>query len=116
MVLVAMMAAAGLALRQLGRLDVNPHPISQLDDLLLFACLPSFFIYGIASLVPALAYSNYTSLVITILQVIIILIAYAQFSKSDANYEYATFNSGVSSDSANAFNNRRFATVQQQSD
>jgi hypothetical protein len=69
LVLVVMMATAGLALRQLGRLDINPYPISQLDDLLLFACLPSFFIYGISSLVPAMAYFNYISIIITILQV-----------------------------------------------
>jgi hypothetical protein len=68
-----MMATAGLALRQLGRLDVNPYPISQLDDLLLFACLPSFFIYGISSLVPAMAYSNYISIII--ISIILILIS-----------------------------------------
>jgi hypothetical protein len=30
---------------QITLLDVNPHPISFLDDLLLFICLPSFFLY-----------------------------------------------------------------------
>ena len=27
------------------KLDVNPHPISFLDDLLLLICLPAFFLY-----------------------------------------------------------------------
>ena len=27
------------------KLDLNPHPISLLDDLLLLICLPAFFIY-----------------------------------------------------------------------
>lgn len=33
------------------QLDVNPNPISFLDDLLLFVCLPSFFLYGILSVI-----------------------------------------------------------------
>ena len=31
--------------------DVNPNPISFLDDLLLIICLPAFFLFGILSLV-----------------------------------------------------------------
>ena len=30
-------------------LEVNPHPISLLDDMLLFFCMPAFFLYGIVS-------------------------------------------------------------------
>ena len=30
---------------QIAGLEVNPHPISMLDDLLLFLCIPSFFLY-----------------------------------------------------------------------
>jgi hypothetical protein len=33
-------------------LDVNPHPISFLDDFLLFVCLPSFFVYGFINIMP----------------------------------------------------------------
>ena len=33
-------------------LEVNPHPISLLDDMLLFFCLPAFFFYGIVSMGP----------------------------------------------------------------
>ena len=43
-----------LAYYKLARLDINIHPISFLDDLLLFICMPAFFLYGILILVPAL--------------------------------------------------------------
>jgi len=33
-------------------LEVNPHPISLLDDMLLFFCMPAFFLYGIVSMGP----------------------------------------------------------------
>ena len=35
-------------------LDVNPNPISQLDDMLLIVCLPSFFLFSILQFVAAL--------------------------------------------------------------
>ena len=37
--------------------DINPHPISFLDDSLLFFCLPSFFLYGFICLGPSIAYN-----------------------------------------------------------
>ena len=43
-----------LAYNKLARLDINSHPISFLDDLLLFVCMPAFFLYGILILAPAL--------------------------------------------------------------
>ncbi|KAF0307286.1 Proton channel OtopLc [Amphibalanus amphitrite] len=43
-----------LAYHQLMRLDINIHPISFLDDLLLFICMPAFFLYGILILAPTL--------------------------------------------------------------
>ena len=67
--LILMICAAGLACRQLAVLDINANPVSQLDDLLLFICIPSFFLYGIFSIVPAMAYSNYMALFVAILQV-----------------------------------------------
>ena len=33
--------------------DINPHPISFLDDLLLFFCIPSFFLYAYVCLGPS---------------------------------------------------------------
>lgn len=70
--LVLMICAAGLACRQLASLDINANAVSQLDDLLLFICIPSFFLYGIFSIVPAMVYSNYMALVVAILQVTLI--------------------------------------------
>ena len=38
--------------RQISKLEVNPHPISFLDDLLLFVCIPSFFLYALINIMP----------------------------------------------------------------
>ena len=35
-------------------LDVNPNPISFLDDTLLFVCLPAHFVFGFINVMPAL--------------------------------------------------------------
>nr|CAH0102219.1 unnamed protein product [Daphnia galeata] len=72
--LILMICAAGLACRQFAVLDINANPVSQLDDLLLFICIPSFFLYGIFSIVPAMAYSNYMALFVAILQVIQVIL------------------------------------------
>ena len=37
---------------KIAHLEVNPHPISMLDDLLLFICIPSFFLYTFFNLAP----------------------------------------------------------------
>ena len=37
---------------QIAHLEVNPHPISMLDDLLLFICIPSFFLYTFLKMAP----------------------------------------------------------------
>ena len=41
------------------RFDVNPNPISFLDDLLLFFCLPSFFLYAAICFAPLLLDSKF---------------------------------------------------------
>jgi hypothetical protein len=40
---------------KLSTLDVNPHPISFLDDLLLFICVPSYFLYAIVHIAPIIS-------------------------------------------------------------
>ena len=35
-------------------LDVNPNPISFLDDTLLFVCLPAHFVFGFVNIMPAI--------------------------------------------------------------
>jgi hypothetical protein len=67
--LLLMTAAVILAYRKLTQLDINSHPISLLDDLLLFFCIPAFFLYGIFSIVPAMLKNNGLSIAITLLQV-----------------------------------------------
>ncbi|XP_015593570.1 uncharacterized protein LOC107266975 isoform X2 [Cephus cinctus] len=51
--LTVMTLSAILAYRKIIRLDVNHHPISLLDDILLFIAIPAFFLYAIFSIVPA---------------------------------------------------------------
>ena len=46
-ILASMVMASVKVYHSIGQLDVNPNPISFLDDLLLVICLPSFFIYNI---------------------------------------------------------------------
>ena len=40
---------------KIAHLEVNPHPISMLDDLLLFICIPSFFLYTFFKIAPELS-------------------------------------------------------------
>ena len=40
------------------KLDLNPHPISLLDDLLLLICLPAFFIYCLLNCISGLSGYN----------------------------------------------------------
>jgi hypothetical protein len=67
--LLLMTVAVIFAYRKLTQLDVNSHPISLLDDLLLFICIPAFFLYGIFCIVPAILKNNGLSIAITLLQV-----------------------------------------------
>ena len=67
--LILMIITVLVAYRQITKLDVNMHPISLLDDLLLFFCLPSFFLYTIFTVVPAMAHQDYYAIVVCTLQV-----------------------------------------------
>ena len=40
------------------KLDLNPHPISLLDDLLLLICLPAFFIYCLLNCISGIGGHN----------------------------------------------------------
>ncbi|KDR08357.1 Otopetrin-3 [Zootermopsis nevadensis] len=72
--LLLMTVAVILAYRKLTQLDINNHPISLLDDLLLFICIPAFFLYGIFSIIPAMIKNNGLSIAVTLLQVIQVLL------------------------------------------
>ncbi|XP_044729577.1 proton channel OtopLc-like [Chrysoperla carnea] len=75
LILLILMTISGMAAyRQISKLDINPHPISLLDDLLLFICIPAFFLYAIFSIVPAVRAGNMINIVNIMLNVLQILV------------------------------------------
>lgn len=71
--LILMIITVLCAYRQITKLDVNMNPVSLLDDLLLFLCLPSFFLYTIFTVVPAIAHQDYYAIVVCTLQASLLL-------------------------------------------
>ncbi|XP_073998766.1 proton channel OtopLc-like [Rhodnius prolixus] len=59
---------------QITKLDVNRKAVSLLDDLLLFICIPAFFVQTILIITPAWYAENYVGLVTTVLQTVQVLI------------------------------------------
>lgn len=53
-----MLFAVVFAYNQTRKLDVNEHPVSLLDDILLFICLPAFFMETVFTMVATLNYVN----------------------------------------------------------
>lgn len=53
-----MIFATIAAYYQTTRLDINPHPISRLDDVLLFIAIPAFFSESLFSMIPAFENSS----------------------------------------------------------
>lgn len=53
-----MLIAVVIAYNQTRKLDINEHPISLLDDILLFICLPAFFMETVFSVVATVSVSN----------------------------------------------------------
>ena len=49
--LLIMIIASIWAYYSIYKLDINPNPISFLDDLLLIICIPSFFLYGTLNII-----------------------------------------------------------------
>ncbi|XP_046679079.1 LOW QUALITY PROTEIN: proton channel OtopLc-like [Homalodisca vitripennis] len=72
--LVLLTGAVTLAYRQITRLDVNPRPVSQLDDLLLFVCIPAFFLQAVLGITPAVRNQKYLAIVTILLQVVQVLL------------------------------------------
>lgn len=71
-VLVILILTVVLAYFQTSKLDINHHPISKLDDVLLFIAIPAFFSETIFSLVPAVVNGSYLNIAKIIAQVKII--------------------------------------------
>ncbi|CAG9563621.1 unnamed protein product [Danaus chrysippus] len=53
-----LLVATVVAFSQTRKLDINEHPISLLDDILLFICLPAFFMETVFSMVATLSIVN----------------------------------------------------------
>ncbi|KAJ8726943.1 hypothetical protein PYW08_015340 [Mythimna loreyi] len=63
-----------IAFNQLRRLDINEHPISLLDDVLLFICLPAFFMETALSLIATISFANIVKSIDFCIMVIQVLI------------------------------------------
>nr|CAI5842293.1 unnamed protein product [Callosobruchus analis] len=57
-ILILMTIACIFGYRQITKLDVNSAYDHKLDDLLLFICIPAYFLNGIFSIIPAIIHSN----------------------------------------------------------
>lgn len=73
-VLVILLIAVIIAYFQTSKLDINHHPMSMLDDVLLFIAIPAFFLETIFSLVPAIYNVSILNLFIIITQLTQVLI------------------------------------------
>lgn len=69
-----MLVAAVLAYIQTTKLDVNHHPMSKLDDVLLFVAVPAFFLETTFSMVPAINNGSYLNIAIILAQIIQVLV------------------------------------------
>ncbi|XP_050067073.1 proton channel OtopLc-like [Anopheles maculipalpis] len=73
-VLGIMIFATIAAYYQTSRLDINPHPISRLDDVLLFIAIPAFFSETLFSMIPAFENSSILNGFIVFTQIVQVLI------------------------------------------
>ncbi|XP_046624717.1 proton channel OtopLc-like isoform X1 [Neodiprion virginianus] len=69
-----MTVTALLAYHQIKQLDVNHHPVSLLDDILLFIAVPAFFLYALFSIVPAVQKQDWLKICTLIIGMIQIMI------------------------------------------
>ncbi|CRK99967.1 CLUMA_CG013262, isoform A [Clunio marinus] len=73
-VLLILIVAVIVAYFQTSKLDINLHPISKLDDVLLFIAIPAFFSETIFSLVAAINFGRILNISIIIAQIVQVLI------------------------------------------
>ncbi|KAG5871737.1 hypothetical protein JTB14_017890 [Gonioctena quinquepunctata] len=72
-ILTIMIFACLFGYYQITRLDLNSAHHNLLDDVLLFICIPAFFLNGVFSIIPAIIYNNilaYITLIVEIIQVL----------------------------------------------
>ena len=63
--LAGMIGATIWSYYSIAKLDINPNPISFLDDLLLIICIPSYFLYGLLNIISGVDGDDLTSSVST---------------------------------------------------
>ena len=63
--LAGMVGATIWSYYSIAKLDINPNPISFLDDLLLLICIPSYFLYGLLNIISGVDGDDLTSSVST---------------------------------------------------
>lgn len=73
-VFAVLIVAVILAYWQTSKLDINHHPMSMLDDVLLFIAIPAFFMESIFRFVPAIYNTSIINMFIILTQLIQILI------------------------------------------
>lgn len=73
-VLVILIIAVIAAYVQTSKLDINHHPMSMLDDVLLFIAIPAFFSETTFSMVPAIYNGSYLNVAIIMSQIVQVLI------------------------------------------
>ncbi|XP_055587774.1 proton channel OtopLc-like [Uranotaenia lowii] len=73
-VLSIMTLAVIIAYFQTAKLDINPHPISRMDDVLLFIAIPAFFSESLFSMIPAFENQSILNGFIIFMQLLQILI------------------------------------------
>ncbi|XP_058127051.1 proton channel OtopLc-like [Anopheles ziemanni] len=73
-VLGIMILATVAAYFQTSKLDINPHPISRLDDVLLFIAIPAFFSETLFSMIPAFENSSILNGFIVFTQIVQVLL------------------------------------------
>lgn len=61
--------AALLAYKKIIELDINHHPTSLLDDILLFITIPAFFLYALFSIFPAIQKIDWLKIIMLIVEV-----------------------------------------------
>ncbi|XP_064485108.1 proton channel OtopLc-like isoform X2 [Ornithodoros turicata] len=73
LVVIALLAVVW-GYKQISTLDLNTHPITLLDDVLLYVPLPFYFVYYIVTIIADMWYESYTLLtshVVTVIQVVL---------------------------------------------
>ncbi|XP_041972894.1 proton channel OtopLc-like [Aricia agestis] len=71
---VVLLFAAVFAYNQTRQLDINEHPVSLLDDILLFICLPAFFMETVFSMIATISILNVVKTIDALLMTIQILV------------------------------------------